>query len=378
MASIIPGYTTCMPRAIWSGSISFGLVNVPVKLYSAVHKEDLAFHQLEEGTGARIKYKRVSEKSGREVPWEKIVKGYELGKGRYVMLAQEELEKYQPKVTKTIEIEDFVELEDIDPIYYDATYYVAPAGEGEGVKKAYKLLLDAMEKEHKVGIARFVMRTKQYLAAVRPYDGVLALSTMLFEDEIVPKSEVSELKSIRATVNERELKMAKQIIESLTTDWKPARYADTYREQVLSLIKKKAKGEEIVVDKDEAEPQKVVDLMAALEASLQAAKKPTKETAAKRTSARKKATKATAAKKKSAALAARREAERGCPNRGRRCRGRPGVVARPPARCGRWAARAPPGRSRGPDRRWPDRGRRRWHRRVAVASANAASASLPR
>jgi DNA end-binding protein Ku len=244
----------------------------------------------------------VSEKSGREVPWEKIVKGYELGKGRYVMITPEELEQYNPKATKTVEIEDFVNLDDIDPIYYENTYYVAPAGGGEGVKKAYRLLLDAMEKAQKVGIARFVMRTKQYLAAVRPYDGALALSTMLFEDEIVPKSEVGELKNLSAKVTDRELKMAMQIIESLTTEWKPSRYADTYREEVLKLIKQKAKGQEIVVDQDEEAPQKVVDLMAALEASLAAAKKPTKTSAAKRASARTKAApKRAAAKKKTAA-----------------------------------------------------------------------------
>jgi DNA end-binding protein Ku len=277
-----------MPRAIWSGSISFGLVNVPVKLYSAVRREELAFHQLEESTGARVKNKRVSEKTGREVPWEKIVKGYELGKGRYVTLTSEELEEFKPRATKTIDIEDFVDLHEIDPIYYDSTYYVAPSGEGEGATKAYKLLLTAMEREERVGIARFVMRTKQYLAAVRPYDGVLALSTMLFENEIVPKSDVTELKGLRATVTDREARMATQIIDSLSTDWKPSKYHDTYKAEVLELIDKKAKGKEIVVDKAEEAPAKVVDLMAALEASLEAAKKGKK----KATPAPRKATRA--------------------------------------------------------------------------------------
>ena len=159
-------------------------MNVPVKLYSAVHSEDVRFHQLEEGTGARIHNKRVSEKTGKEVPWEKIVKGYE-SKGRYVTVTPEELEAFEPNSTKTVDIEDFVSLEEIDPIYYDATYYLAPAG-GEGAAKAYRLLLDAMEKEQKVAIGRFVMRTKQYLGAIRPYDGVLALSTLRFADEVVP------------------------------------------------------------------------------------------------------------------------------------------------------------------------------------------------
>ena len=278
-----------MPRAIWTGSISFGLVNVPVKLFSAVHQEDIAFHQLEEGTGARIKYKRVSEKTGREVPWEKIVKGYELGKGRYVVITPDELEEYEPKATKTVDIEDFVDLEEIDPIYYDTTYYVAPSGEGEGGVKAYKLLLEAMQKEKKVGIGRFVMRTKQYLAAIRPYDGVLALSTMLFEDEVVPKSDIDDIDLRGGKVTDREVRMASQIIESLTTEWKPSRYHDTYRERVLELVEKKAKGEEIVVDEGKAQPQKVVDLIAALEASLAAAKKPTKKATTKRSAARKKA-----------------------------------------------------------------------------------------
>ena len=271
-----------MPRAIWTGSISFGLVNVPVKLYSAVHTQDLSFHQLEEKSGARVQYKRVSEKTGREVPWDKIVKGYELGKGRYVVVTPDELEAFEPTKTKTIDIEDFVALDEIDPIYFETTYYLGAAGEGEGAQKAYNLLLAAMEKENKVGIGRFVMRTKQYLAAIRPYDGVLALSTMLFEDEIVAKSEISDLKKKGGRPTDRELRMATQIIDSLTNDWKPSRYHDTYRERVMQLIKKKAKGQEIVVDEEHKEPEKIVDLMAALEASLEAAKKGTKRKSAGR------------------------------------------------------------------------------------------------
>jgi DNA end-binding protein Ku len=248
-----------------------------VKLYSAVKREELSFHQLEKGSGARVKYKRVSEKTGREVPWEKIVKGYEFGKGKYVVITPEELEQYRPRATKTIEIEDFVDIHDIDPIYYDTTYYVAPAASSEGSTKAYKLLLQAIEKEGKVGIARFVLRTKQYLAAVRSYDGVLALSTMLFEDEAVPKSAIDDLKNLRASVTDRELRMASQIIESLSTDWKPSRYKDTYRQEVLDLIEKKAKGKEIVVEPEAEQPNKVADLMEALEASLKSAgKKPVK------------------------------------------------------------------------------------------------------
>jgi DNA end-binding protein Ku len=260
------------------------------------------FHQLEEGSGARIHNKRVSEKTGKEVPWEKIVKGYETSKGRYVTVTPEELEAFEPNSTKTIEIEDFVSLDEIDPIYYDATYYLAPAG-GDGAAKAYRLLLDSMEKEQKVAIGRFVMRTKQYLAAIRPYDGVLALSTLRFADEVVPRSEIAELKGAKGTVSDRELKMASQIIDSLTTEWKPSRYHDTYRERVLELIKKKSKGQEIVADKSaSAPPSNVVDLMAALEASLEKSKKPRRRTpAAKKAPTTrpkaKKAAKKTAARK---------------------------------------------------------------------------------
>src|SRR5690349_21533205 len=176
------------PRAIWSGSISFGLVNVPVKLYSAVKQQDVHFNQLEEKTGAHIKYKRVSEKSGKEVDYEKIVKGYEVAKGKYVTVTPDDLQAVAPEKTKTVDIEDFVALADIDPIYYEKTYFLAP--DGEGAAKAYALLLKAMEDEERVAIGRFVMRTKEYLCAIRPYDGILALETMYFPDEVVDKKDV--------------------------------------------------------------------------------------------------------------------------------------------------------------------------------------------
>ena len=263
-----------MPRAIWSGSISFGLVNVPVKLYSAVHHQDLAFHQFQEGTNARIRNKRVSEKTGKEVAYDDIVKGYEVGKGQYVMLDPDELAGFAPRATRTIDIEDFVSLDDIDPIYYDATYYLAPE-KSEGARKAYILLREAMEERGRVAIGRLVMRTKQYLAAIRPYEGALALSTMLFHDEVVPASEIDDIPTGRSApkVAPAELKMATQIIDSLTRDWDPTRYEDTYRVQVLDYLKKKAAGEEIVVEEEAGEQATVVDLMAALEASLEAAKK---------------------------------------------------------------------------------------------------------
>jgi DNA end-binding protein Ku len=263
-----------MPRAIWSGSISFGLVNVPVKLYSAIHHQGLSFHQFQEGTNARVRNKRVSEKTGKEVAYEDIVKGYEVTKGNYVMVEPEELAEFAPRATRTIDIEDFVALDDIDPIYYDATYYLAPE-KSDGAQKAYVLLRKAMEDQKKVAIGRLVMRTKQYLAAIRPFEEALAVSTMLFHDEIVPISEIDGIPTGRSAprVSPGEVKMAAQIIESLTREWDPKRYEDTYRIEVLDYLKKKAAGKEIVVEEEPEEQAKVVDLMAALEASLEAAKK---------------------------------------------------------------------------------------------------------
>jgi DNA end-binding protein Ku len=297
-----------MPRAIWTGSISFGLVNVPVKLYAAISEKDLHFNQFQEGTSDRIRYKRVNERTGREVPYEKIVKGYEISKGNYVMVTPEELEEYQPEATRTIEIEDFVDLDEIDPIYYERTYYLAPDGAGEGTAKAYTLLLEAMDAKKKVGIGRVVMRTKQYLAAVRPLDGVLALSTMRFADEVRDRGEVDTPSGKKAKVSKREVDMAGQIIDSLSVDWKPERYEDTYREQVLELIEKKAKGEEIVVETSAPEEAKVVDLMAALEASLEQArggsgrkKAPARKSGAKKkTSSSKSSSSSSSRKRKSA------------------------------------------------------------------------------
>ena len=274
-----------MPRAIWSGSISFGLVNVPVKLYSAVHHQDLSFHQFQEGTNARIRNKRVSEKTGKEVAYEDIVKGYEVSKGHYVMVDPDELAEFAPRATRTIDIEDFVSLDDIDPVYYDAIYYLAP-DKSEGARKAYVLLRQAMEDRGRVAIGRLVMRTKQYLAAVRPLDGALAVSTMLFHDEVVPVSEIDGIPTGRSSpkVAPAEAKMAGRIIESMARDWDPTRYEDTYRVQVLDYLKKKAAGEEIVVEEEAEEQAEVVDLMAALEASLEAAKKKGSGSSRKRSS----------------------------------------------------------------------------------------------
>jgi DNA end-binding protein Ku len=258
-----------MPRAIWSGAISFGLVNVPVKLFSAVSPNDVRFNQLEEGTGARIRQKRVSAETGEEVPYERIVKGYEISPDRYVIIAPEELEALDPKATRSIDIEDFVDLDQIDPVHYERPYYLVPE---KGATKAYKLLLDAMKESNKVAIARLVLRTKQYLAAIRPMGDVLCLETLLFADEVVRPESLEGLPGPDTEVSDRELKMAQQLIESLSTDFEPEKYRDEYRDRVLALIEQKAEGQEIVAQPVVEEPTKVVDLMAALEASLAAAK----------------------------------------------------------------------------------------------------------
>src|SRR5919202_2579350 len=260
-----------MARSIWTGAISFGLVTVPVKLYSAVNRKTVRFHQLSGKTGVRISQRRVDPSTGDEVPYEEIVKGYELTPDRYVVIEPGELEALEPKKTKTIEIEDFVELSDIDPIFYDHPYYLAP---GAGGAKPYRLLLEAMRETGRVAIARVVIRSKEQLVALRPMrdDHVLGMSTMLFADEIVDPDTVDELGAAdEIETTDRELDIAKQLIESLAGPFEPDKYRDEYRDEVLSLIERKAAGEEIAVQpaaEEEAEP--VPDLMAALKASLDA------------------------------------------------------------------------------------------------------------
>lgn len=257
-----------MPRAIWSGAISFGLVNVPVKLYSATSPKTVRFHQLSSKTGARIRQKRVDPTTNEEVPFEEIVKGYEITPDRYVLITPDELDQLDPKATKTIDIEDFVDLTEIDPIYYDHSYYLAPT---TGGAKAYRLLLDAMREAGKVGIGRVVLRSKQQLAALRPTGDVLTLSTMLFGDEVLPPDRLDELDQVAdMAASERELAMAEQLIDTLSTGFDPSKYRDEYRERVLALIERKAAGEEIAVQPEVEEPAAAPDLMAALEASLAA------------------------------------------------------------------------------------------------------------
>lgn len=255
-----------MARAIWSGAISFGLVNVPVKLYSATSPKTVRFHQISAKTGARIRQKRVDQSTGDEVPFEEIVKGYELTPDRYVLIGPDELEALDPKVTKTIDIEEFVEIGDIDPIYYDHSYYLAPA---TGGAKAYRLLLEAMREAGKVAVGRIVIRSKQQLCALRPIGDTMALSTMLFGDEVLAPDRLDELDALSdVEATPRELAMAQQLIESLSADFDPSRFKDEYRERVLDLIERKAAGEEIAVTPEAEEVAPAPDLMAALEASL--------------------------------------------------------------------------------------------------------------
>jgi DNA end-binding protein Ku len=257
-----------MPRSIWTGAISFGLVNVPVKLYSAVSKKTVRFHQLHDKDGVRIQQKRVCPADDEEVAYENIVKGYEITPDQYVVVEPAELEAIEPRKTKTIDIEDFVDLDEIDPLYYDHPYYLLP---GTGAAKPYKLLVTAMEDAQKVAIARVVIRQKEQLVAIRPADGVLAMSTMNFADEVVDPDKFDETPGDDVDTSKREVEMARQLIDSLSSDWQPEKYHDTYRERVLELIEQKAQGKEIAVQPVE-EPQPVPDLMAALEASVKAAR----------------------------------------------------------------------------------------------------------
>src|SRR3954453_4941612 len=256
-----------MPSAIWTGSISFGLVQVPVRLVSATKNRDLSFNQLEEGTGACIRYKKVSDATGEEVPAEKIKRGYEISKGRYVMIEPDELDVLRPKGSHAIDIEEFVDLDQIDPVYFEQPYYLAPDARG---LKPYKLLVDTMTELNKVALGRIIVRSKERLVAIRPVDGVLCVETMRYADEVLPRDTIVPDEDIEIT--DRELAMARQLVESLAVDaFEPEKFKDQYREQVLDLIERKAAGEEIVAEPLVEAPAKVLDLVAALEASLEKA-----------------------------------------------------------------------------------------------------------
>jgi len=258
-----------MARAIWSGSISFGLLNVPVKLYSAVSKKSVSFRELRESDSSRVRHRRVAEADGEEVSYDEIVKGYEISPDQYVVITKDELEELDPKKTRAIEIQDFVDLDEIDPIYFDHPYYLGP---DKGAEKAYALLVKAMTDSRKVAIARFVLRNKENLAALRPMDGVMTMATMRFADEVVKPEEIADsIESADEKPKKRELDMAKALIDSLSGNFDADAYRDEYREQLLALIERKAKGEKAVVSSSEAPaPTKAPDLMAALEESLAA------------------------------------------------------------------------------------------------------------
>jgi DNA end-binding protein Ku len=259
-----------MARSVWTGTISFGLVSLPVKAFTAVRDHDVHFHQLQKGSGARIRNRKVAETTGKEVETDDIEMGFEIKKGKYVTFDKDELQELRPASTKAIEVTDFVDLDDIDPIYYERTYWLAP--DGDAAKKAYQLLLSAMEERERVAIGTVVMRNKQYLVAVRPLDGALAMSTMRFADEVVPRSDIDEVPSRRSKPDAKTLKMATQLIDALSSDWKPKQYRDTFTDELRDRIKAKDKGKEIVEEEPAEAPGKVVDLMEALEASVNSAK----------------------------------------------------------------------------------------------------------
>jgi DNA end-binding protein Ku len=293
-----------MPRPVWNGTISFGLVAIPVKLYHAVRRQSVSFNQLDDRTMARIKYKKVSSIDGEEVPEEHIVKGYEVAKDRYIVVDPDELEPFIPAATKTVDLEEFVDLDEIDPVYFDTAYYVAPGA----TPKPYVLLAKAMEDSGKVAIARFVMRNKQYTAAIRAEGGRLVMSTLSYADEVIDPAEIDELQGLDdIDVSAKEIKMAESLVASLSSTFEPEKYRDQYREQVLDLIQIKASGEVLTMPEAVAEKPNVVDLMAALEASVAAAKEARGRhpavpatTAAKKSAAKKSADKKPALKKKSA------------------------------------------------------------------------------
>jgi DNA end-binding protein Ku len=255
-----------MPRPIWSGSLSVGLVNVPVKLMSATRDLGVHFNQLHEKDKSRIEVRRVCTEENEEVPWEEVARGYELESGELIMLTDEELEAADPKKTRTIDIEAFVDLEEIDPVFFDHPYYLVPDS-NEAAVRAYHLLRNVMERSDQVAIARFVLRTKEYLVAVRTRGEAITLTTMLFHDEVRSPDEVGIDKLPKA--KPKEVEQAVKLVKALQRDFDPANYDDEHRNRLLALIDKKRKGQEIEIPDEPEAPKPVPDLMAALEASIQ-------------------------------------------------------------------------------------------------------------
>jgi len=278
-----------MARAIWKGSISFGLVNIPIALYPATRREEFKFRLLRKTDLNPVNYKRVAEKDGKEVPWDQIVKGYEYEKGKYVVLKDEDFQRVDVEATQTVDIQDFVELDEIDPIFFYKPYYLEPQKGGD---KAYALLRDALKDSKKVGVAKVVIKTREYLAGVKPEDGALVLELMHFADELADTSKLHIPKKVE--IGKREITMAKSLIDSMSSKWNPEKYKDDYREALMEVIEEKveAGGKEIEEKPKKApKPTKVIDLVSVLQKSLE-------ETGAKKkTSARSRGKKAHPAKK---------------------------------------------------------------------------------
>jgi len=259
-----------MARPVWSGAISFGLVSVPVKAYPAVRDHDVHFHQIDKGSGSRIRNRKVSAKTGKEVDNADIELGFETSEGRYVTFSKRELDDLRPASTRAVEVSDFVSLDDIDPIYYERTYWLGPAD--DAAVKPYQLLRAAMEDRGLVAIGTVVMRNKQYLTAIRPLEGALAMSTMRFADEVVPRSDVDGVPDRRSKPEPRMLRMANQLVDSLTTDWNPRRYHDTFTEELRERIEAKQAGKKLEIEPEDGAEPKVIDLMQALEDSVKGAR----------------------------------------------------------------------------------------------------------
>ncbi len=261
-----------MPRRLWRGSLSFGLVNVPVALMSAVRDNDVHFNQIDKESGARLNVQRVCRKEDKPVEWEEVVSGYPKSEGEgYVLLTDEDLMAAAPERTRTIDIDEFVPLDQIDPIYFDHPYFLIPVGEGDGPLRAYRLLVEAMEGQDRAAIGHFVLRTKEYLVALRVRDGLLSLVTMRFHDEVRPADDLP-LPDKKAKPAKKELDQAVKLIESMSADWDPSRYSDCHNERLLKLIEQKRKGKTIKAPEAPEVPEAVPDLMAALRESLEAAK----------------------------------------------------------------------------------------------------------
>jgi DNA end-binding protein Ku len=261
-----------MPRRLWRGSLSFGLVNVPVALMSALRDTDVRFHQIDEETGQRLSVQRVCKKEDKPVEWDEVVKGYprEDGEG-YVVMTDDELDAVAPEKTRTIDISEFVPLADIDPIYFDHPYFLVPVGEGDGPLRAYKLLVKAMEGSDKAAIGHFVLRTREYLVALRVRDGLLSLVTMRFAESIRDTKGL-DLPGKKDQPKKAELDNAVKLIEQLSTDWDPSRYDDRHNERLEKIVKQKQKGKTIKAPAAPEVPEAVPDIMAALKESLEAAK----------------------------------------------------------------------------------------------------------